>query len=142
MRVSEHFLLQEFCYPELYETFGENALWFIDQRIINIAEFLRTELNKPITINNYHFGGNYKESGLRAFNSYTGTKYSFHRFGKAIDIKVKDVSVKRVFEFIQGAWKQLSKLGLTTVEDIEYTISWIHLDCRNTGSKELLIVKP
>lgn len=142
MKVSDHFVLQEFCYPELYQEFSEKSLWFIDQRIINIAEFLRTEFNKPCVINNWHIGGNYKESGLRALNSYTGAKYSQHKFGRAADIRVKDVSVERVFEFIHGAWNQLSKLGLTTVEDIQYTISWVHLDCRNTGSKELLIVKP
>jgi len=33
-------------------------------------------------------------------------------------------------------------LGLTTIEDGEFAKNWVHWDIRNTGLKEIKIVKP
>jgi len=38
----------------------------------------------------------------------------------------------------------LIDVGCTTIEDINFTPTWIHLDCRNLDKEitELLVVKP
>ena len=38
--------------------------------------------------------------------------------------------------------KRLMDKGLTTVENVEFTKTWNHLDCRPTNMTKLLIVNP
>lgn len=142
LQVSKNFELREFICPEIYEMWGELSLWFMDSRIIDIAQFLRTRLNKPCTINNWFTGGQYKESGLRSHDTLTGGKYSQHKRGAAIDIKIKDYTPAQVHQFIKDNWSAFSLLGLTTLENHEYTPSWNHLDTRNWGDHKLHIVNP
>lgn len=142
LQVSGNFILEEFICPEIYAIWGELSLWFIDSRIIDIAQFLRTRLNKPCTINNWHSGGQYKESGLRSFNTTTGGKFSDHKFGRAIDLKIKDTSPAQVHQFIKDNLAALSLLGLTTLENLEFTPTWSHLSTRNWGDHKLHIVNP
>jgi len=142
MKISPNFVIQEFVYPELFAAMGQKSIWYIDPKIVNICEFIRVKTGKAVTVNNWHTGGQYKESGLRRFNTTTGARMSLHKFGKAADIKVKGMTPPEVFEFIKSNWIELRNLGLTTVEDVTFTRSWSHLDCRNTGKSELLIVRP
>ena len=142
MNISKHFTIQEFVYPELYNQWGDKSIYFLDQRIVNVAEFIREKINKPITINNWHTGGQYKESGLRSLNTSTGGALSQHKFGRAADLKVQGMTPAQVLQFIKDNWAELHALGLTTVEDIAMTPTWLHIDVRWTGLSELLIVKP
>lgn len=142
MLVSKNFDLREFIYPELYYQFGNNSIWFISPCIVNIAQWLRDTTGKRVTINNWHWGGQYKESGLRAFNTATGGLLSLHKFGEAIDPKVEDMTPPEVHQLIKANFTELSKLGLTTLEDVAYTPTWTHIDCRWWNDNLLHIVKP
>lgn len=141
MKVSEHFDLREFVCPELYQQFEDSAIWFVDNRIINIAEYLRKVFG-PLTINNWHIEREYIDSGVRMFDCITGGKESQHKFGRAVDLKSSKYTSAEIFEYIKKNFTILSALGLTTVENIESTPTWNHVDCRNTNQKELLIVNP
>lgn len=142
MQLTKNFILQEFIYPEIYQQWGDRAIWFIDYRIVNIMQYLRTKIGKSITVNNWHVSGSYKESGLRAFDTPTGGKLSQHKFGRAVDLKVEGLFPFEVLEFIQKRYRDFSALGLTAVEDTAYTPMWLHLDCRNWNDTILHIVKP
>lgn len=142
MQVAPNFILQEFIAPEVYQTFGDNSIWLIDRRIIDIAQYIRTTLNRPVTINNWHVGGNYKDSGLRSLESLIGAKYGQHKFGRAVDPKVKGMTPINILDFIYNKWVELHKLGLTTVENIAHTPTWNHLDVRMWMDNELHIVQP
>jgi hypothetical protein len=138
MKISNHFDLREFVTPEAYTALGDKSLWLIDIRIVNIAEAIREGLGKPVIINNWHTGGHYQESGLRNFNTGTGAKYSQHKYGRAIDMKIQDTEPETVRQYIRDNFLWLNGLGLTTIE-LE-TPSWIHVDCRNTGLSTLFEV--
>lgn len=142
LQVSQNFILEEFICPEIYHSWGESSIWFLDDRIITIAQFMRTRLGVPCTINNWHNGGQYKESGLRYFGTTTGAKFGDHLFGRAIDAKFKDTSPAQVHQFIKDNWAALSLLGLTTIENLEFTPTWTHLSTRNWGDHKLHIVNP
>lgn len=142
IKVSFNFYLDEFIDPITYSQYGANSIWFIDQRIITIAQLLRDISGKPVTINNWLTGGYYKESGLRRPATNTGAYLSLHKFGKAIDPKVKDLVVPEVHHLIHAFWPRFKEAGLTTIEDLALTPSWTHMDCRQTNLKEILIVKP
>ena len=140
MRVSENFILQEFVGPEVYQKFGDKSMWFIDPKIIDIAQLVRNLTHRPVTINNWHNQGHYKESGLRSMTTKTGAKYSQHKYGRAIDIKVDGMNVQEVYDVIMTNIDLFRAAGLTTIEDIEKTPTWIHLDVR-FNNNELQIVE-
>jgi hypothetical protein len=134
-----YFVLQELVPPEIHTARGEAAWELLDVRALMMLDALRRQFGAA-TVNNWHLGGTYKESGLRSFSSVTGAKLSQHRFGRAFDCKFRDVPVREAYEFIllnPGDFPFLS-----TLEDIEYTPSWLHFDVRNSSSDRIRIVKP
>ena len=141
MKVSANFSLQEFIDPVTYSERGEKSLQLIDNRIISIAQFFR-DIYGGVTINNWHSGGSYKESGLRRFDTSTGAKYSQHKYGRAIDLKFSNKTAQQVYADIMNDKNKFFNAGLRVVENIQATPSWLHLDVRNTGLNDILIVNP
>ena len=135
MTVSPHFDIREFVTPEAWLSLGERSAWLIDRRIIEVAELLREMIDRPVTINNWHTGGHYKESGLRSMNTRTGAVWSQHKFGRAIDMKVQGMKPEDVRNLIRQNWEAFRFVGLTTIE--KDTPTWVHCDCRYTGLRTL-----
>ena len=142
MKVSANFNLKEFIDPETYKRFGDSSIWFIDNRIITLAQFIRERLNKPCTINNWSNGGQYQYSGFRPPECTIGAKLSQHRFGRGIDLKCKGMTADEVREDIIKNFDIYNKIGLTTIEDGKFAPTWCHIDIRETNQEELKIVKP
>ena len=140
MKVSKNFWLTEFIPPEIYEMSAGNSLWFIDQRIITIAQYIRDRFKSPVTINNWFSGGHYRYSGYRDPLADVGVMFSQHKFGRAIDAKVDGFEPEEIRTDIITHWPDYQAVGLTTIE--ADTPTWTHLDCRNTGLDKLYIVKP
>lgn len=132
---SPHFLIVEFVPPEIWNQFGESSSWFVDPRIVDACEKIRVYFNKPVTVNNWHLQGQYKESGFRMPSTTTGATLSQHRFGRACDIKVKGISPEEVRDAIRMNWKSF---GVTTIE--KDTPTWTHIDVRETKLSTLLEV--
>lgn len=142
MNVSQNFLLQEYVPPIIYDKWGEKSLWFIDNRLFKLMQFIRERFGKVITINDWHKGGQLKYRGFRPPDIDVGAKLSQHRFGRAVDFNVQDVSPRDVNKEIENNFTLYAKFGLTTIEDGEFTKNWTHIDIRNTNQTNLLIVKP
>lgn len=138
MQLSTNFVLQEFVPPEIYSLYGDNSIWFLDQRIIDLAQALRDDLGVPITINNWHRGGPYKNSGFRLPSSTEGKLLSQHKYGRAIDPKAKGISPEIVRNHLRRNFTAYQTLGLTTIESD--TPTWVHMDCRWTGLNTLFEV--
>lgn len=142
IRVNEFFYLDELVCPEIYHKFGARSIQFIPQRSIKFLTALRILIDKPFTVNNWLVGGPYKYSGLRPLDCPIGAKNSLHKYGMAWDLKVKGMTPKHVEAFILRNWPILRDYGLTTLENTDHTKTWTHIDGRNTGLDELLIVNP
>lgn len=143
IEATPNFFLDEFIDPSTYASRGEKSLSLMDHRIIVFAQWLRETLGKPITINNWATGGQYRESGLRTFNTNTGAKWSQHKYGRAIDIKCKDATPNQIFAILKAHESYLIQSQIcTTIENLEFSKTWIHCDCRFTGKNEFLIVNP
>lgn len=138
--VSPHFTIEEFVDKATFEAEGENSITFIDKNLISIAEFIRTDIGKPVTINNWHTGGQFKESGLRNPNTTTGAKKSTHKTGKAIDVKVKGMGGKEWYEYVVKNAKKLYELGLRRIEDKSLATTWCHMDTKEHGKKGVIQV--
>lgn len=137
-QISEHFVIQEFVNPETYAEHKEDSIDFIDKKLIDIAEFVRVDLGVAVTINNWHTGGQFKESGLRDSNTKTGSKKSAHKSGKAIDVKVKGMTGNMWYEFVKRNAKNLYDLGLRRIEDKSLAISWCHMDTKEHGEPHVI----
>jgi len=170
MKVSKNFNLKEFVSPLTWRRFGLKSIWFIDPKIIVIAQLLRDITGASVTINDWHLEGRYKYSGYRppfivrikkifanrfepiktlsAFLKIVkrykiGAAESQHKMGRAIDVKVEGLRSVEVYNIVMAHSAEFIKAGLTAIEDVEKTPTWVHLDCRNTASKnELLIIQP
>lgn len=140
MQVSPHFVLQEFIDPVTFEQEGEHSIDLIDKKLIDIAEFIRTDIGLPVTINDWHTGGQYKESGLRNKNTTTGAKKSAHKLGKGIDVKVKGYGGKEWYEYVKKNAKKLYDLGLRRIEDKKIATTWCHMDTKEHGKKGVIQV--
>ena len=140
MQVSKNFVLQEFIDPDTYKKWGDKSIWFIDPKVIHIAQLLRDKSGRAVTINNWSVGGLYKLSGLRPLDATIGAKLSQHKFGRAIDVKIQGYNPEQVHDLIKNNWLEFKEIGLTTLEDLSLTKTWTHIDVRNTGKDDLLIV--
>lgn len=136
-KVSKNFILPEFVSKNFWDIHGWNSLWYIDSRIIESCQKLRDNLGIPLTINNWYYGGQRQESGLRVPGMTTYSKYSQHSFGRAVDIISDDMTAEEMREHI---FKNPSKYP--HIKAIERKVNWLHIDCRNTNSTAFMLFDP
>lgn len=128
---SQYFTVQEFVPPEIYNLFGpERSTWFIQPEIVNVCHLLRVMTGRSVTVNNWHRGGPYRDSGYRMPSCKVGAEYSQHKLGNAADVKVAGMKPADVHAFINAHLSDFITAGLTTMEALAFTPSWTHLDCR------------
>lgn len=133
------FEVYELVDKETYQRLGEKSWWMLNEKAVKGLFELRKAIGKPITVNNWFWGGSLENRGYRSIYSTTGGKFSQHRVGNAFDINVKGMTPIQVYDFIL---ENYTKFGITTIEHKDYTPTWTHIDFRPTNQKEILIVKP
>jgi hypothetical protein len=146
VKLTNNFYLKEFIDPETYKQYGDSSIWFIDEKIINIAQRLRDRLGVVLYINTWFIpGGSFAYSGFRPPGCQVGATRSQHCFGRAIDIKTVDnrqSGAQMIRDEITTHYKTYKDLGLTTIEHEDFAPTWCHLDTRQTKQKSLKIIKP
>ena len=130
IKVSADFYLDEFLPKDIYERFRENGIWFIDRRLIDVAQFLRNHFNKPIVINNWVHEGVYEYSGFRPPDSLVGAKLSQHKFGRAMDLHFAGLDPEEVRKEIKNNESYFFQGGVRAVE--LDTPTWTHIDIRES----------
>jgi hypothetical protein len=143
MKLSANFVVEELVSKDIFQRWGEKSIWFIDPKIVAVAEFLRMHFKAAIIINNWHTGGERQYSGFREPECKIGAKLSQHRFGRAIDFNVQGMKPADVRAEILTSQQLFLDIGVTTMESGDFTPTWTHLDCRKVNDSErILIVKP
>jgi hypothetical protein len=142
MKVSDNFHAEEFISRADYAYLtgrGLNPKWYINSDVVNFCEWLKAHFNDAkVTINDWKWGGQYKESGLRT--SY-GSSFSQHKFQKAVDVKVEGYTPAEIREALVNNFAFISKAyNFSTMEKLEYTPTWNHCDFRETGLDYMLEV--
>jgi|GEM_PF-1589527 len=148
---SKYFDLRELVDQRTWGILGYKCASLIDPKIVVIIDLVRELSGMPTTVNNWHFAKPgetvYNSSGFRAIWDKTGGLLSQHRCGRAADVKVRGLIPAQVHALINANAKRFERAGLTTMESLEFTRSWSHLDCRPKVSgwhpeDGFLIVKP
>lgn len=142
MRLNDYFEVEEFVPPSIFKRYGSNSIWFIDPKIIQLATAYREFFGRPIIINDWHRKGKFSNRGFRLPDTKVGGELSQHKFGRAFDCNVSGLKVESVYEAILDNKEHFMKSGLTTLENINFTETWIHSDVRYTGLNDILIVNP
>lgn len=138
---SKHFTIKELVDRKTYGIFGDNAFMLFSPNALMMIDGIREFLDIPIVINNWSSGGQYQFSGFRARSVEIGAEYSQHRLGSAFDLKPKGLTIQEAFNrIISNKDDERLKL-ITCIEDIAFTPTWLHVDCRNISDR-IRIVKP
>lgn len=126
-----------------FKALGVNAAWLIDPKIVRVLDLLREKLGASIFVNNWHTGGPFKSSGFRSMSDKTGAMFSQHRRGCAADVKASGKKPAELLFIINANFAEFKAAGLTTIEDVNYTPTWLHLDCRPIAiENQFRIVRP
>lgn len=165
-KASQNFLVVEFVPKIIWEQFGVNCTWFINERTVKYVEFLKSFFttyyknklgndkvkNVLIIINNWHIGGVKQYSGFRPPDCSEGGKLSQHKFKDGVDTEIiivmndgskKEVDYKEVHEVIQKNEAEFMSYGVSSVEDVSIATGWLHSDFRwIPNAKNILVVKP
>jgi hypothetical protein len=143
MKISKHFDFEELVPPSIWKTYGIASRQFLRPELITSLDLLRDILGRPVTVNNWHAGGAYKESGYRLPDTRTGARYSQHKFGAAADVKVPGMTPREVLAVILNNQQRFIEAGLTTYENPDFTPTWLHVDCRWRSPMDgLVMVNP
>lgn len=147
MKASEHFEVHEFIDPVTFAELGDKAIEKIDKKMIVISELLRAKTGKAVTINNWHSGGQYHESGTRRDDTKTGASKSAHKMQplcQACDYKVAVMTAEEVHKVVLDNEEEFYNAGVRQMEDLSFTPSWTHLASRgpDRADKKIVIIKP
>ena len=138
---SKYFDVREFVDHRTWQLRGIKSAELIDPKIVAICDLLREHAG-PLTVNNWHNKGRFKSSGFRAVWDNTGGVLSQHRCGRAADVKSKKYNPGALLLIINKNKPDFIKAGLTCIESLQFTPTWLHLDCRATGVDDLVFVMP
>jgi hypothetical protein len=133
------FVIQELVDPDTYKMRGERAWELLDAGALVTLQKLRDTFG-ALKVNDWHTGGNYRESGLRSATTSTGAKYSQHKFGRAFDCKFAGFTPTQVRDYVLAHRNDFPYI--TVIEDTAFTPTWFHFDTRFTNRSDIWLVKP
>lgn len=133
----KHFDIKELVTPEMYSDWGERCWTLFDDRLLRVIDTLREKLG-PCTINDWSWGGKFKNSGLRDQHFYGTTKKylasrSQHKYGRAVDMKFKQFSAQAVRKYIIEHQTLLADIRFIECGPLKQgqAMNWVHIDVRN-----------
>lgn len=144
----KHFNIKELVSRQVYEKYGEKAWSFIDDDIKEFLDLIREHFNRPVTVNNWSFGGNLEQRCLRAnLDQITKEKtkqnklyLSAHVLGKGVDFNIKGFNTNQVHQEILKNSEKFKMIK--RMESEEATPTWIHVDTISHSNKGIYVFKP
>jgi len=138
--LKKYFAAHELVDKQTYTAFGDESWQFFDTDTLHTLLVLREGIDKPFDINNWFWGGNYDERGLRTNlsdivkgkNKKNSLYLSGHVLGKAFDFKVKGMDSEDVRKWIQAHESKLPcKIRLEHImNSTGKPITWVHFDTK------------
>lgn len=140
--IPKHFKIQELVPKDIFEEHKNNLpiLWgLFDSRLLWTIDALRVEFDTAIYINTWFnnfknvFQKEFQYSGFRPAYCSEGAKYSQHKYGRAVDLKIPALKIENIIDKIK---KEPNKPAFKYITCIEEKIngnvpSWLHIDVRN-----------
>lgn len=129
-KASKYFLLHEIAPSSIIKSRGIQTLELFDKDYLNAIDGFREFFDTNVYMNNYYWGGNKSNRGLRHPNSTVGSTLSQHKFGRAMDCNIKGLTADQIRQQILDNQEYFLNLGWTTIEDGRFAPTWNHIDMR------------
>ncbi len=134
------FNVKELVSKKIFRSQGNYAMGLIRPSLIRSIHFLRAYFSTSVYINNWAYGnGNFHQRCYREING-VGAKYSRHKYGMAVDFNVRNQPSDRVYRTVLDHQDDFLAAGFTTMEDKSIARTWTHLDIRETGLVDEILV--
>lgn len=141
--IKDYFHIKELVCPHVYDKFREYAWQFFDPRLLETLLVIREKIGTPIVVNNWANGGQHTQRGLRCnIDPIPKEKtmleklyMSAHCQGMAVDFNVVGMSVADTHKWIKD--NQILLPYPIRLESIESAPTWIHLDLRSDGYRQI-----
>ncbi|MGB0881880.1 MAG: hypothetical protein ACPGSO_02925 [Vicingaceae bacterium] len=133
---TNYFNIEELVHPQILKSIGENNSWMrLDAGCLIDLDVIREAWGSSIFVNI----GNADSRGLRPPNDPDGAFYSSHKMGVAFDLVPGNGKTKELFELIKQLIENGEILSFNTLEDFNFTPSWVHVAKMNHDKKPLII---
>lgn len=133
------FDLRELVPPSVFDRFGEEAWLLLNEDALRSLQAIRDKFG-PITVNNWHTSGAFKESGLREADTKTGAPKSAHKRGEAFDCKPKACRVRDVYDYVLANPGEFPLIR--RVENIKAAPTWFHFDVTPHAGNGIKVFMP
>lgn len=136
----EFFDIEEIVSPLCYNTYKHKGPYFFlshfDPRLLQTMLVIRTLIGKPITINNWKWGGNFDERGLRdnltdLVKKQKSVYLSGHVLAMAFDFDVEGMTAEEVRQWLQDNAHILPYRIRLEHKIKGKPITWVHLDVKD-----------
>ena len=131
----EYFDIEELVDKATFTKWGEQAWMFFRPEALASLDQIRKFYNRPVTVNNWKWGGSFQYRGFRPRSVMVGAEYGQHRFGNAFDLDVNGVLAETVRRDIIANKDEI----FTHITCLEAKVSWVHFDCRNVPNRIMLV---
>lgn len=136
----EFFRIEELVDKKTFEKWGERSWMFLRPEALISLDNIRRYFERPVTVNDWLWGGQFHNRGFRPLYSTVGGDYSQHRLGNAFDLDVKGVSAE---EARQTIIRLKDDPLFELIMCLETDVGWLHFDCRNIPDRQrILLVAP
>jgi len=140
-----NFRIEELVSSHLFQLLGDNAWKLFDKGFLEDVDKFVTDIKrdlgvKSVTVNNWLWNGKFSQSGFREQNSSTGVTKSTHKMGMALDLKFNGCTIREAYNYLLKNQSKYSRIH--RVESLEFTPTWLHIDCRDVGKKEIHVFNP
>ena len=135
----KYFKVYELVSKAVYTKYGDAAIMFLDDRLIETLDRIREILGVPMTINDWYWNGKNQQRGLRenicqlvSSKTKSNTLYlSRHIFGRAFDAVSSKMSAEEMRQKIE---KNKDKLPYSIrIESKKSAPTWLHVDLNITN---------
>lgn len=143
----KYFSAHELVSKVVYNKFKDNSFQFFNPDVLFDLDVIRGTYNSPIIINNWFWGGQYNESGLRSncdsiVRNKQGLYLSAHCLACGFDLKDKNNirgNNHKLYNHVINLIRNHKLKTFRRVENIQKTPTWVHVDAFQTVSNELII---
>ncbi len=127
----KYFDIRELVSPEVHRLKGDRCWRFFSPIALKGLDKLREKYG-PITINNWHIGGDRKFSGFHLKGEYNRSEFSGHRMWGAFDLLFGNFTAETVRIDLLGHEPEKNGTlpsieGFEEITEIEYGITWGHI---------------
>lgn len=140
-KLSKYFDIRELVSPIVYNRWKENAWMFFNPEVIAELDLIREKIGVPITINDWMYGGQLMQCGLRSnldpivkdATKKNQLYISAHMLACGFDLH--SAKNKELWEMIYGMIERKELKHFRRLESRTQTKdAWVHVDCYNSGS--------